>query len=99
MLDGDTARTVERVAGLGPVLRAHGNGPQSVPAVQHTVRATRRAVMMSGLHLWHRASQAGSVRQMDRRPRPAAAVQQSHMPGACQELGSITWPHTARVSA
>ena len=47
--------------------------------------------MMSWLHLWHRAAEAGSVLQIDHWPRPAAAVQQSTMPGALQELGTTTW--------
>ena len=54
-------------------------------------------MMMSWLHLWHRAAEAGSVLQIDHWPRPAAAVQQSTMPGALQELGTTTWSATSRV--
>ena len=93
------ARTTERVAVASPVFRARSNGPQSVLAVLHTVRHRRWVMMMSVLHTSHRAAQARSVLLVDHMPGPVAAVQQSTMPGACQELGSITWPHTARVSA
>ena len=55
--------------------------------------------MIIVLHTRHRAEEAGSMLQVDHMSRPVAAVQQSTMLGACQELGSITWPHTARVSA
>ena len=60
------------------------------------------------LHTRHRAAQAGSMLKVDHMHMhmhmhgPVAAVQQrlqSTMPGACQELGSITWPHTAHAPA
>ena len=82
----------------GPVLRAHGIGLQSVPAVLHTVQRVRWMMMIIVLHTMHRAAQAGSMLQVDPMPGPVAAVQQSTMPGACQELASITWPHTAYAS-
>ena len=57
-------------------------------------------MMIIVLHTRHRAAQAGSMLQVDHMHGhmhgPVAAVQQSTMPGACQELGSITWPHTAQ---
>ena len=53
--------------------------------------------MIIVLHTMHRAAQAGSMLQVDHMHGPVAAVQQSTMPGACQELASITLPHTARV--
>ena len=83
----------------GPVLRAHSNGAQTVPAVLHTVQRVRWMMMIIVLHTRHRAAEAGSMLQVDHMPRPVAAVQQSTMPGACQELASITWPHTAHASA
>ena len=55
--------------------------------------------MIIGLHLWHRAAEAGSVWQMDHKHRPAAAVQQSTMPGRPGELATITWSAAPRVSA
>ena len=82
-----------------PVIRVHSNGPQTVHAVLQTVQRLRWMMMINVLHTSHRAAQARSVLLVDHMPRPVAAVQQSTMPGACQELGSITWPHTARVSA
>ena len=90
---------MERAPVASPVLRAHSNGPQTVHAVLHTVRHRRWVMMMSVLHTSHRAAQARSVLLVDHMPGPVAAVQQSTMPGACQELGTITSPHTARVSA
>ena len=54
--------------------------------------------MIIVLHTMHRAAQAGSMLQVDHMHGPVAAVQQSTMPGACQELASITWPHTAHAS-
>ena len=82
-----------------PVIGVHSNGPQKGLAVLHTVRHRRWMMMMSVLHISHRAAQARSVLLVDHMPRPVAAVQQSTMAGACQELGTITLPHTARVSA
>ena len=93
------AHTTERVAVASPVLRARSNGLQSVPAILHTVRRPRWVMMMSVLHTSHRAAQARSVLLVDHMPGPVAAVQQSHMSGACQELGTITSPASARVSA
>ena len=90
---------MEHVADAGPVLRAHSNAPQSVLAILHTVQRLRWMMMIIVLHTMHRAAQAGSMLQVDHMHGPVAAVQQSTMPGACQELASITWPHTARVSA
>ena len=58
-----------------------------------------RMMMIIVLHTRHRAAQAGSMLKVDHMHGPVAAVQQSTMPGACQELGSITWPHTAYASA
>ena len=55
--------------------------------------------MIIVLHTRHRAAEAGSMLQVDCMPGPVAAVQQSTMPGACQELDSITWPHMAYDSA
>ena len=55
--------------------------------------------MIIVLHTMHRAAQAGSMLLVDHMPGPVAAVQQSTMPGACQELASITWPHTAHARA
>ena len=83
----------------GPVLCVHSDGPLQGLAVLHTVQRARWMMMMSVLHTSHRAAEARSMLLVDRMPGPAAAVQQSTMPGACQELGSITWPHTTRVSA
>ena len=93
------ARTTEHAGVASPVLRAHSNGPKTVHAVLHTVRHRRWVMMMSVLPARRRAAEARSMLLVDHMPRPVAAVQQSTMPGACQELGSITWPHTARVSA
>ena len=82
-----------------PVFRARSNGPQTVHAVLHTVQRARWMMMIIVLHTMHRAAQAGSMLQVDHMHGPVAAVQQSTMPGACQELASITWPHTAHASA
>ena len=90
---------MERAPVASPVLRTDSNALQSVLAILHTVRHRRWMMMMSVLHTSHRAAQARSVLLVDHMPRAVAAVQQSTMPGACQELGTITWPHTARVSA
>ena len=90
---------MERAPVASPVFRAHSSGPQTVHAVLHPARHRRWVMMMSVLHTSHRAAQARSVLLVDRMPGPVAAVQQSTMPGACQELGIITSPHTARVSA
>ena len=56
-------------------------------------------MMMSVLPARRRAAEARSMLLVDHMPGPVAAVQQSHMPGACQELGTITSPASARVSA
>ena len=90
---------MECAAVASPVLRVHSNGPQSVPAVLHPVRRRRWVMMINVLHTSHRAAQARSMLLVDHMPGPVAAVQQSHMSGACQELGTITLPASARVSA
>ena len=82
-----------------PVLRVHSNPPQSVLAVLHPARRRRWVMMMSVLPARRRAAEARSMLLVDHMPRPVAAVQQSHMSGACQELGTITLPASARVSA
>ena len=82
-----------------PVLRAQSEAQIQGPAVLHPVQRARWMMMIIVLHTRLRAAEAGSMLQVDRMPGPVAAMQQSTMPGACQELGSITWPHTARVSA
>ena len=71
----------------------------AVHAVLHTVQRVRWMMMIIVLHTRHRAAEARSMLVVDRMPGPVAAVQQSTMPGACQELASITWPHTAYASA
>ena len=90
---------MERAADKGPVLRAHSNGPQSVLPILHPVRRRRWVMMMSVLPARRRAAEARSMLLVDHMPGPVAAVQQSHMSGACQELGTITSPASARVSA
>ena len=60
---------------------------------------TRWVMMMSVLPARRRAAEARSMLLVDHMPGPVAAVQQSHMSGACQELGTITLPASARVSA
>ena len=90
---------MERAPGASPVLCPPGNGLQSVPAVLHTVQRARWMMMIIVLHTRHRAAEAGSMLQVDHMHGPVAAVQQSTMPGACQELDSITWPHMAYDSA
>ena len=61
------------------------------PAVLHTVRHRRWVMMMSVLHTSHRAAQARSMLLVDHMPGPVAAVQQSTMPGACQEMLPSSW--------
>ena len=56
-------------------------------------------MMMSGLLLWHRAAEDRLVLLVHHWPRPVAAVQHTHMSGACAELGTTTSPATPRVSA
>ena len=53
--------------------------------------------MIIGLHLWHRAAEDRLVLLVHHWPRPVAAVQHTHMPGACAELGTTTSPATPRV--
>ena len=90
---------MERARIEGPVLWVHGNGPQSVPPVLHPARGARSMMMIIGLHLWHRAAEDRLVLLVDHMPGPVAAVQQSYMSGACQELATFTSPASARVSA
>ena len=50
--------------------------------------------MMIGLLLWHRAAEDRLVLLVHHWPRPVAAVQHTHMSGACAELGTTTSPAT-----
>ena len=63
------------------------------------VRGARSTMMINALQLWHRAAKAGSMRQMNHKHSPAAAVRQIIMPGRTGELGTITWSAAPRVSA
>ena len=68
-------------------------------AVLHPAPRRRWVMMMSVLPARRRAAEARSMLLVDHMPRPVAAVQQSHMSGACQELATFTLPASARVSA